>query len=155
MHNHLLPLIHLDSESYPFPTIFNWLNFETSALPHLGVYTIHNFWYLLKPTWIHQIQISSLPSKESYIRHIETSNNTTVKDITINSIPKHTIFFKTISMVLNISFTIFYSHTSEPTVIHPSTPSTIIKTIIIYKSVDDNYLYLPAILHPNKQLIQV
>ena len=70
------------------------------------MFTLQNFWYLLRATWIHQIQMqvpSTDATKNSYIRHIATGNNYQYHTLSINIKPHMQIFFCTLSLVLNIT----------------------------------------------------
>lgn len=58
-------------------------------LKDVGVYSIENFWYILKDTWLHQIQLqyqsTNYHAKVNYTRHITTANNQDLENISIST----------------------------------------------------------------------
>lgn len=76
----------------------------SELLYNIGVVNLQNFWFILAPTWILQInKASNFDDKQQYIKHINTGNNGDFANIKI-TLPIHQeIFFNTISLVFNIS----------------------------------------------------
>jgi hypothetical protein len=83
-------------------------------LKDVGVYSIENFWYILKDTWLHQIQLqyqsTNYHAKVNYTRHITTANNQDLENISISTPLEQAIFFSTLSLVFNISIQINTIH---------------------------------------------
>ena len=70
--------------------------------------SLQNFWYLLQPTWLQQIQTQypNNANKSNYIKQISTGNNSNWSYISITSPTEQTIFFTTLSLVFNLTFQI-------------------------------------------------
>lgn len=68
-------------------------------MQEFGVASLQNFWYLLKPTWMKELQNSTISHKLEYMRHVETGNNYDFCDMEIQSQQQQQVFFNTISLV--------------------------------------------------------
>ena len=55
-----------------------------------GILTLHNFWYFLNPTWLHQIQLeynNTDATKQHYLTHIKTGNNNNLENLKLYDFP--------------------------------------------------------------------
>lgn len=76
-------------------------------LKNKGVFSIQNFWYILKPTWIYQITTKyHCKEQNKYIKHIQSGNNNNFQDISIVETDQQSIFFTTITLVFDINIII-------------------------------------------------
>jgi hypothetical protein len=79
-------------------------------LKNVGVFNLHNFWYLLRHTWIERIQ-AQFPNtdkkKVQYLRHIKTASNSNLHHLQVDTPLELDIFFTTLALVFNIKFKIF------------------------------------------------
>ena len=146
-HN-LIAVVHLDQEHRFFPTIYNWLALESDLLPQFGVYSLHNFWYLLKPTWTHLLQASSLHDKHLHISNIKTVSNTTITNIALPSSTTQQLFLEAISLVFNITISLNTIHEAKVISIKSinkcPTPNPT-KTILIQTSIHNTPIIIPCI----------
>lgn len=145
--NSSLIVTKLDKCNHFFPTIYNWLTMY-SNLNQMGVFSISNFWYLLLPTWLHQIQISNMPHKQNYITHINTANNHHCEDILITTSLQQHIFFLILSLVFNFSIQLYIirNQNNQTSLINYSKQANlIIKQINIRKSIDGTDIVEPWI----------
>lgn len=117
-------------------------------LKEYGVVNLHNFWCLLRTTWLRQIDIQYKGGKyTSYYRHIETGNNSDLDNLSISSTLEQQIFFTTLSLVLKVTFLIHHIHqaTSLSKSINACDMPNHIKTINYRKSIQGDDIFEPWI----------
>jgi hypothetical protein len=128
-------------------------------LKQIGVWSLQNFWFILQPTWLHQIETTyNNTNKSSYLRHIITGNNNDLHNIIISNSVEETIFFSAVSLVFNISIQInFITNSSHNSItINRCNNSNNNKIINSRKSVNEQNIYEPwinpAILNNTEQV---
>lgn len=115
----------------------------------MGILNIQNFWYLLKDTWLQQIETKyHNKNKSSYLKHISTANNNNFNNISISDEQAETVFFGTLSLVFNINIQIMtISNNSHITTIINTCKDITRPTKIINKrkSINGGNIYEPWI----------
>lgn len=146
--NHVA-VIDIDPTYRLFVLTYNWLNLESNMLEALGVFSLQNFWYLLKETWIHGIkmQFGSSGSCSTYIRHIITGNNGDWENISIATEDEQIAFFHTLCVVFNITICLHFlmGTACNTRNINICPTATQVKIINVRKSVQGNYIFEPWI----------
>ena len=110
MTNHVV-VINLDATRRLFPVIYYWLDLESPMLRNIGVYNLHNLWQILEQSWKKQISINiknTDPNKKLYIWRVATHNNGDMVGMYFKKEEELSTFFKTISIVFNITFRLNY-----------------------------------------------
>jgi hypothetical protein len=117
-------------------------------LKNIGVFSLQNFWFILRLTWLNQIQVQyNNTEKSSYIRHITTGNNNDLQNICINNGLEQEIFFCTLSLVFNINIQINFitNNTHKMSKLNYCNNNNPTKIINIRKSASDGNIYEPWI----------
>ena len=125
----------------------------------IRVQTLQDFWYLLLSTWINQLEIHmNTLDKPQYIKTIQTASNGNHENISIPTLQTHTIFFQTLTLVLDITLQIFTISELETTkiTINVSLHNNALKILTFRKLINnveacDPWINL-AILHLQQQV---
>lgn len=119
-------------------------------LQSLGVHNLQNFWYLLLPSWQHQITSQYHERDKSFYQaHISFGNNGNLETIIIQTDTQQSIFFNTISLVLGFPITIntITSTNSTSVIFNPAQHSVPSKHFNIRKSISGIQLFEPWVSH--------